>query len=75
MLDCPVPQFTTAAMYVIGTSYIAMLPDMMARRLADFLDLRAALCGATNHNPQVWHSRTDADPALQVLRSLIRDSE
>src|SRR5262249_48295091 len=55
-----VPHFTTAAMCVIGTSYIAMLPEMMAKRLADFLPL--TICEPPFATPQitilqVWHSR------------------
>jgi DNA-binding transcriptional LysR family regulator len=71
-----VPHFMTAAMCVIGTSYIAMIPQMMANRLAHFLPL--TICEPPFAVPpitilQVWHSRTDADPALRVLRSIVRD--
>jgi DNA-binding transcriptional LysR family regulator len=71
-----VPHFTTAAMCVIGTSYIAILPEMMANRLATFLPL--TICEPPFAVPpitilQVWHARTDVDPALGMLRSMIRD--
>src|SRR5262245_17412925 len=70
-----VPQFTMAAMCVLGTPYIAMLPESMAKRLAAFLPL-------TLREPpfalpaipilQIWHARTDSDPASALLRTIIR---
>jgi DNA-binding transcriptional LysR family regulator len=72
-----VPQFTMAAMCVIGTSYLTMLPESMARQLASFLPL------ATREPPfelpqitiqQIWHARTDGDPASSLLRAIIRDA-
>jgi|SRR5262245_82555 len=72
-----VPQFTMAAMCVLGTPYITMLPETMAKRLAAFLPL-------TLREPpfalplitilQIWHVRTDADPASALLRTIIRDA-
>src|SRR5262249_9636294 len=72
-----VPQFTMAAMCVLGTPYITMLPESMAKRLVAFLPL-------TLREPpfalpvitilQIWHARTDGDPACALLRTIIRDT-
>lgn len=72
-----VPQFTLAAICVVGTPYVTMLPESMARRLAAFLPL-------TLREPpfevppitilQVWHERTAADPGSTLLRAIIRDA-
>ncbi|HZD51740.1 MAG TPA: LysR family transcriptional regulator, partial [Woeseiaceae bacterium] len=72
-----VPQFTAAAMCVLGTPYIAMLPENMAKRLASFLPLALreppfALPAITIL--QIWHARTDSDPASALLRGIIRDA-
>jgi len=73
-----VPQFTMAAMCVVGTPYITMLPASMAKRLASFLPL-------TLREPpfalpvitilQIWHPRTDTDSGCALLRSIIRDTD
>lgn len=71
-----VPEFTMAAMCVVGTSYVTMLPESMAQQLIPFLPL------AQREPPfelppitiqQVWHTRTDTDPATRLLRAIIRD--
>ncbi len=72
-----VPQFTMAASCVVGTPYVAMLPERMARQLASFLPL--ALREPPLDLPpitilQVWHTRTDDDPASRLLRTIVRDT-
>jgi DNA-binding transcriptional LysR family regulator len=71
-----VPQFTMAAVCV-GDRYITMLPETMAKRLVALLPLTIreppfALPRITIL--QVWHARTDADPASTLLRAIIRDA-
>jgi DNA-binding transcriptional LysR family regulator len=71
-----VPQFTMAAMCVAGT-YITMLPASMAKPLASFLPLTLAeppFALPPITILQVWHARTDVDPASKVLRTIIREA-
>jgi DNA-binding transcriptional LysR family regulator len=71
-----VPHFATAAMCLEGTSYVAVLPKRMAERLARSMQLRTcrpplALPAVTIM--QVWHQRSDGDPATVMLRRVIRE--
>jgi DNA-binding transcriptional LysR family regulator len=70
-----VPQFALAAMCVVGTSYIAMLPETMAGQLAEALPLRIcqppiAIEPITIF--QMWHVRSDGDPGTTMLRRIIQ---
>jgi DNA-binding transcriptional LysR family regulator len=72
-----VPQFVLAATCIVGTHYVAMLPEAMATQLATMLPLRllpppVALPAVTL--VQAWHLRTDHDPGSQYFRTVIRDA-
>jgi DNA-binding transcriptional LysR family regulator len=59
-----------------GTSYVAVLPKRMAERLPRSMQLRTcrpplALPAVTIM--QVWHQRSDGDPATVMLRRVIRE--
>jgi DNA-binding transcriptional LysR family regulator len=70
-----VPQFALAASCVIGTPYITMLPESMAKRLASSLPI--AVYKPPFELPaitilQLWHVRTDTDPGVTLFRDIIR---
>lgn len=72
-----VPQFALAAMCVVGTMYITMLPETMARQFAKALPLR--ICEPpVPLDPitifQIWHVRSDGDPGTAMLRRVIREA-
>jgi DNA-binding transcriptional LysR family regulator len=72
-----VPQFMTAATCIVGTPYVAMVPETMARELGASLPLR--ICEPPVPLPavtllQVWHRRTDQDPASRFFRKVIADA-
>lgn len=72
-----VPLFTMAAMCVVDSPFITHLPRSMARRLASFLPIalrEPPLALPTITVLQVWHQRTDVDPASAMLRAIIRDA-
>lgn len=71
-----VPQFALAASCVVGTPYITMLPESMAKRLLSSLPI--AVYKPPFELPaitilQLWHARTDADPGSALFRTIIRD--
>jgi DNA-binding transcriptional LysR family regulator len=71
-----VPQFALAAACVAGTPYITMLPASMAKGLAASLPI--AVLKPPVELPditilQLWHVRSEADPGLALLRSIIRE--
>ncbi|HUB09210.1 MAG TPA: LysR family transcriptional regulator [Myxococcales bacterium] len=72
-----VPQFGLAAMCVVGTSYVTMLPATMARQLAAALPIR--ICKPPLPLPavtivQLWHVRSDGDPGTAMLRRVVRQA-
>ena len=72
-----VPHFFTAALCAAETSNIAMLPRTMAEHLRQFLPL--ALYAPPLKIPpimiqQVWHIRSESDPASVLFRKLVRDA-
>lgn len=72
-----VPQFATAAACLVGTPWLAMLPERMARQLATAFEL--TLWPPPVPLPrvqlrQVWHTRTDADEGSRFLRRLVQRS-
>lgn len=72
-----VPLFTLAAMCVVDSPFITHLPSSMAKRMGTFLPITVrappfALPRITIL--QVWHQRTDADPASVLVRSIVREA-
>ena len=70
-----VPHFFTAALCAAETSNIAMLPRTMVEHLRQFLPL--ALYAAPFKVPpieikQVWHIRSETDPASALFRQIVR---
>jgi DNA-binding transcriptional LysR family regulator len=70
-----VPQFSLAASCVVGTPYVTMLPGSMAKQLVSSLPI--AVYKPPFELPaitilQLWHMRTDADPASMFFRSIVR---
>jgi DNA-binding transcriptional LysR family regulator len=72
-----VPSFTSAAVIVASTDFVATLPASLVEVLGKRLGIRAV--AAPVRGPRVginlcWHERTDHDPALRALRDLITQS-
>ncbi|MGE0457505.1 MAG: LysR family transcriptional regulator [Bauldia sp.] len=72
-----VPQFALAAMCVVGTNYIATLPETMGRQMAKVVPIRlfpppVRLPAVTI--VQIWHARSDGDPGTAMLRRIIREA-
>jgi hypothetical protein len=66
-----------AAMCVLETPYIAMLPERMALQMSSAMPL--ALREPPFSVPpitilQVWHMRTDLDPGSDLVRHLVREA-
>jgi DNA-binding transcriptional LysR family regulator len=71
-----VPSFTAAVLMCIGSDFTTVAPQRLARRLAAGADL--VTFGLPFDTPpvavqQVWHRRTDADPAHRWLRAIVRE--
>ena len=69
------PYFSTAPLIVSRSDMLLTLPTRTAKNLAQFADLKL-LKAPVDIPPfgyiQVWHRRTDLDPAMIWLRGLIR---
>lgn len=71
-----VPQFALAASCIVGTPYITMLPESMAKRLTSSVPI--AVYEPPFELPaitilQLWHARTDADAGSMLFRTIIRE--
>ena len=72
-----VPSFSAAAEVVAATDLVTMLPSSLLAAKGPSLGLRALATPLGKHITRLamsWHTRTNADPAAQVFRAIVRRS-
>ena len=68
-----VPSYRTAADVVAGSDLVTMLPaSLLARKGHGLRALATPLPPHVTRFAMSWHERTDADPATQAFRALVR---
>jgi DNA-binding transcriptional LysR family regulator len=72
-----VPSFSAATEVVAATDLVTMLPSSLLAAKGVSLGLRALATPLAKHITRLamcWHTRTNADPAAQMFRGLVRRS-
>jgi DNA-binding transcriptional LysR family regulator len=72
-----VPSFSAAAEVVAATDLVTMLPSSLLASKGRSFGVRALATPLPEHITKLamsWHTRTDADPAAQAFRTIVRRS-